>query len=247
MALAAYLAATQALLQNPPAPTTLYTTAQLTGWINTARGQIAGEAQCVRVDATLPVTAAGIVYPFSSIVLGDAAVAGVINVQTVWRQAGGGRVWMTPRPFPWFSLYELNNPGTTPPGAPTRWAQFGQGASGPVTQGGSLYIAPLPDSPYTLAVDTVCYPVPLVDDTTPECIPFLWTDCICYFAAYLALLSAQSPARMADALRYFQVFEEFMGRARRAATPGVLPTQYPQTPDPTMGNKLGMGAAKGAA
>ena len=143
MALNAYLLATQRLLQNPPAPTTLYAPADLTAFINTARGQIAGEGACIRRDLTLAVTSASIVYPFSAISLGsDTSIAGVINVRTAWYQAGGGRVWMAPRPFEWFSLYELNNPGTTPAGVPKTWSQLGQGAGTSATQGGSLYISP---------------------------------------------------------------------------------------------------------
>ena len=43
--LTAYLNATAILLQNPVAPTSLYSTANLTTFINTARGQLAGESE----------------------------------------------------------------------------------------------------------------------------------------------------------------------------------------------------------
>jgi len=285
-----YLSATQNLLQNPAAPTSLYDPADLTVYINTARGQIAGEGQCIRVYTTVQVAQGQRQVLLSSIAPLGPGVAGVINVRTMWRAIPsvppggtlvviwttatgavmnwtaasgapmiwtipdtvvtfGGQVWMAPRSFEWFSIYELNNAAPAQ-GPPVRWSQLGQGASSAPygsAVSGNLWIAPQPDGPYTLAVDAVCFPVPLVDDTTPEAIPYLWTDAVPYYAAYLAYLSAQSPARQADALRMFQIYQEFVGRARRFATPGVLPGIYPQQPDPFMAGRLGMAQQRGAA
>ena len=286
--LANYLLATQSLLQAPPADPPLYSTADLTRFINTARGQLAGEGQCIRFLATLPIIQGIPSYPFSSIdVSGNPGIAGVINVRTawlvlssgsqtinlavIWTTATGaimnwttstgapmnwtipwsvlvinGQQWMTPRPFEWFSLYELNDAAPVA-GPPKRWSQFGQGAASSIIRGGSLYVAPPPDNAYTLALDAVCFPVDLVNDATPEALPFLWTDAIPYYAAYLAYLSAQSPARQADAMRMFQVYSEFVARARRFSTPGILPSNLPQNPSPTMVNQLGLAPQRGAA
>ena len=111
------------------------------------------------------------------------------------------------------------------------WAQYSEGVLG------SLYIDPIPDAIYTLNLDTVCLPVDLVDDTTPEAIPSLWNDAVPYFAAYMALLSSQ---RSADAEKMFGYYQTFARRARDASTPDVLKGQYPQSQDPTLGNKLGI-------
>lgn len=288
MALDAYIAATQRLLQNPAAPTPLYDPSDLTGYINIARGQIAGEGQCIRFYTTLAASQGILEYPFSSISLtGRPDIAGVINIRTMWRATAGatqtvtfpviwtaatgavmnwttatgapmiwtiqravtaftGQVWMTPRPFEWFSLYELNNAAPVQ-GAPQRWSQFGQGASGSPSQGGTLWVSPVPDTGYTLTVDAVCYPVDLVDDTTPEAIPYLWTDAIPYYAAYMAYLSSQSPARETNALRMFGIYQEFVVRARRFSTPGILPSNLPQNPNVMMMNQLGMAPPKSAA
>jgi hypothetical protein len=252
----AYLAATQALLQLPPAPTTLYPTTTLTTFINTGRGQVAGEGECIRFMATLPVVQGQQVINFSDINVNtvNTGIQGVIHVRTVWLQAGVGQIWLRPRSFEWFSLYELNN-AAPQPGPPKIWSQFGQGASGNETSagatssgpGGTVYLSPVPDSAYTLMLDCVCYPIPLTADVEGEAIPYLWTDAVPYFAAYLALLSAQSAQRQGDANRMFERYTEFMNRARRFSTPDVLPGQYPQNANVTRPNQLGMSPPSGPA
>lgn len=240
MALNAYLTSTRQLLQNPSAPSTLYSDSDLTSWINTARGQLAGESESIRFSAALALGVGTQVYNFSSIDLtGSTGVQGVINVRTIWLQVASGRVWIRPRPFEWLSLYALNNP-VPQQGPPVMWSQYAQGV------GGSIYFSPVPDFIYAAILDTVCYPVPLVDDTTPEAIPYLWTDAVPYFAAYLALLSSQNAARQNDAQRMFERYTDFANRARRFSTPSVLPYQYPQSGNPVRANQLGASSGGGA-
>lgn len=225
--LATYLAETAQLLQNPSAPTPLYSTANLTGWINTARGQLAGESESIRFLAPLTLAAGTNVYSFGSLNFSSATgIQGAIKVQTLWYGAASGQRWITPRSFEWFSLYNLNNP-VPASGAPQTWAQYGQGVNG------SIYIDPIPDTTYTVYADCICYPVTLVTDSTPEAIPYMWTDAVPYFAAYLALLSAQGTIRMADAEHMYQLYTVFTKRARQFATPDVLPGNYPQSVDLT--------------
>ena len=210
----------------------------MTTFINSARGQVAGESEAIRLIGGLSITAASSpqAYPFSSITLGGVAgVAGVINVRTIWYQDTPGQVWVAPETFEWFSIYELNNASPVT-GPPVTWAQFGQGASAQTSPqpvgGGSLYISPGPNTSYALFLDCVGYPIPLVDDTTAEAIPYLWTDAVPYFAAYLALLSAQTGMRTQQADNMFKLYELFMQRARKAATSSVLPWQFEQTQAP---------------
>lgn len=75
MALTAYLAATNRLLQNPIPANPLYSTADLTTYINEARQQLAGDAQCIRATGTANLTAALQFYPFS--LFGTFALPGV--------------------------------------------------------------------------------------------------------------------------------------------------------------------------
>lgn len=236
--LTSYLASTRALLQQPPAGTPLYSDALLTTFINSARGQVAGESEAIRFIGGMTLAAATSPqgYPFSSITLGGAAgVAGVINVRTIWYVQGLGRVWVAPETWEWFSIYDLNN-ATPVPGPPAVWAQFGQGASAQSSPlpvgGGSFYVSPPPNGSFVLTLDCVGYPIPLVDDTTAEAIPYLWTDSVPYFAAYLALLSAQTGMRTQQAEGMFKLYQLFIERARKAATSSVLPWQFEQTQAP---------------
>lgn len=235
----AYLTATAQLLQNPAAPTSLYAESDLAGWINSARGQLAGEAACIRVMGTLPLTSVSSVYAFSAISVSTVSgVQNVFNVRQVLIVSGSGYQWVRPRPFEWFTFYRLNNVAPVP-GQPTEWSQYGQGTTG------SLYVNPTPDQSYTFKLDTACQPIPLIDDATVEAIPYPWTDAVPYFAAYLALLSAQNAARQADADRMFNRYTEFVNRARRISTPEVLPNLYPQQPSEVKVNQLGLSNGNG--
>lgn len=237
----AYLTATQNLLQNPGAPSTLYSTANLTSYINTARGQLAGEGKCIRVLGSISTVAGQRNYNFSGVSVSSVSgVAGIINIRSIQYNIAGaeGMRWINARGWTWFNFYHMNNP-TPSQGAPNEWAQFGQGTSG------SFYIDPPPDTSYTLICDATCYPVNLADDSTPEAIPYLWTDAVPYFAAYLAFLSAQSPARQNDAARMFEHFETFVQRAREYSTPDVNAYMYPQNRDPAQIAKLGLSPKSG--
>ena len=239
--LTTYLTRTAQLLQNPKAPTSLYSSSDLTEWINIARGQLAGEGECIRIAGTLALTQGTQVYSFTSINLPNAVTLGIqgtINVRMASVAIASGQTLMTPRGWEWFNTYHLNNP-VPQQGTPDVWSQYGQGVTG------TVYIDPVPDGAYTLNLDCVCYPIALVDDTTPEAIPYLWTDAVPFFAAYFALLSAQAGARQAEADRMFARYQEFTNRARRFATPSVLPFIYPQSGNPVQANQLGLQPAGG--
>jgi hypothetical protein len=250
--LASFLTQTRSLLQFPgSASTSLYSDSDLTRWINIARGQVAGEGECIRVVGTIPTVIGQRPYRFADISTGVAAttgVQGVINVRSLSYQIANGELWMTPRPWPWFTLYELNN-AVPQPGPPRTWAQFGQGAAPGATgsvNGGSFYVSPIPDDVYPLNCNSVCYPISLVDDTTPEALPYLWTDAVPFFAAYFALMSAQTNARMADAASMYKGhYNEFMERARKQSNPATNRWQYEQAGDPAQGPKMGI--SKGGA
>jgi hypothetical protein len=253
--LTSYITQTRRLLQLPAAPSTLYTDTDLTSYINTARSQLAGEGECIRARGTQSTVAGTNVYPFSGFNLGVSAttgIAGAIHVRSLAYQVGTGQRWITPREWEWFELYVLNNPLANQPtdpaatvggGPPRVWSQYGQGtvpvAGTTIGQGGSFYLN-YPDDVYVLVGDCVCYPIPLADDTTVEAIPFMWTDAVPFFAAYYALLSSQMQARMADALRYYEMYKEFVERARKAANPSVLRFQYQQASDIVDASKFGI-------
>lgn len=211
--------------------------ADLMAFVNEARGQIAGEAECVVATGALNITSASQVYALSSITF-SSGIAGALSARTLWRNVSSGRSWITPRPWPWFSRYNL----TTPPlaaGPPTTWAQYAPGAAG------SVYVSPMPDANYTLSVDSICYPSTLTNDTDPEVIPYLWTDAIAYYAVYLGMLAMQTGGSTAESDKMYQRYQQYVARGRMAATPDVLPTNYQQTP-PMPENQLATPATPGA-
>lgn len=243
--LTAYENATQALLQLPGAPNSLYPTANVDIWINTARGQLAGETECIRVIGTIATVIGQRNYNFSAINVGTPSATGVeapIHVRRITYGLASGQQWIAPRAWEWFDLYHMNNPVPVN-GAPRVWSQYGQGAapgtSGSVN-GGSFYLDPPPDTVYTLYCDCVCWPIALADDTTVEAIPYQWTDAVPFFAAYYALLSSQTSARQADAERLYKHYQTFVQRARTQANPSVDRYLYQQAGDPTQASKLGL-------
>ena len=244
--LTSYQNLTAQLLQNPAAPTALYGTPLLTTYINIARGQLAGETGCIRVIGTLTTVIGQQSYPLSSIVLPTASgIAGVLRVNTIWLQLPGatGQGWLTPRPFEWFSLYSINNLAPVN-GPPTSWSQYAQGAAPPAGGafvGGSIFFDPIPDLAYPLQLDCACYPIALATDSTREAIPFLWTDAVPFFAAYFALLSAQTSARTRDAGEMLQYYNLFVRRALLANTPTVSSWMYQGASDPVTMAKLNLG------
>jgi hypothetical protein len=234
--LSTYITQTRQLLQNPAAPTPLYSSADITLWINRARKQLAGESASIRVLGAIPTVIGQRPYNFSSINLGVAATTGVstaLRVEQMVYAVGSGFQWFRSRPWPWFFSYRLSNPAPAS-GPPNMWSQYGQGSTG------SFYLDPLPDDIYALTPDCVCLPIDLIDDTTVEAIPPLWQDAVAYFAAYLALMSAQSAQRQADGLRMLKLYEEFVDRARRFATPDVNKYFYPQRTNITDVQKFGV-------
>ena len=130
--LSSYLTNTANLLQTPGAPTSLYSTANLTLWVNIARGQLAGESQSIRTIGTISTVIGQRNYNFSSINIGTASatgIQGIIHIRRVMYAVGSGYQWMRPRNWEWFDLYKLNNP-VPPSGPPEVWAQYAQGSQG---------------------------------------------------------------------------------------------------------------------
>lgn len=229
----AYISQTQRLLQNPAPATGLYSRESIIDYVNTARKQLAGEAACIRVLGTIDTVEGQRSYSFADIDLGAVTgVSGVFNVRRINYATGTGQVYVVPRPWEWFDQYCLNTAAPTS-GVPSIWSQYGQGGGAPAlgsAQSGSFYLDPVPDGVYTLYCDCACYPATLETDVTPEAIPYIFTDCVPFFAAWYALLSNQAQARRADAEAYYGYYQEFLRRAQRISTPAVLGGQYEQAP-----------------
>ena len=232
MALSAYITAFNELIQAPNSPTPLISSAVATAYINTARNQIAGEGECIRVYASLTLTPGTQQYGFSAITfpVGTTGVQGVFNVRLANYALGNGFVYIRPRAWEWFHLYYHSTQQVA--AAPEVFAQFGQGVNG------TLWFN-LPDAvnPYVISLDTVCYPIPLIDDSTVEAIPYPWTDAVPFYAAWLGM---QQEQRQGDADRMMQRFKDLMSRARQMSNATVMPGNYEQSPDPFMAGRLGL-------
>jgi hypothetical protein len=233
-----YLTRTAQLLQNPAAPQTLYNDTDLTGYINEARGLLAASAECIRSQGPLVITQGATSYAFTSITptSGVPGVGVVLHVRSLWQELGsGGFHYISPRGFPWFSLYEMNNPVIqSQQGPPVSWSQYRQGTQG------SILISPSPDQSYTLNTDAVYLPIDLTTDATPEAIPLLWTDAVPFMAAWFALMASQTGARSGEADKMLQRYQEISEIARRGATPDILPDIWEQTTSPVRQNQLGL-------
>lgn len=233
MLLSQYLAITQSLIQTPASPIPLITTALLTQYINIARGQVAGQAQCIPAIGQLVTTPGTSGYAFGAIAFSpiDAPmIAGPINIRMISLVTATGQQRVTARDWPWFNNYVIAKPTETT-GPPKIWTQYRQGSLG-------VIFINIPDQAYELAVDAVCYPVDLSGATGEvDAIPYLWTDAVPFYAAYYAYMAFQ---RQADADTFLDRFQQLMSRARIAVTPEVLPGQYQQGPDPMLPNRLGI-------
>lgn len=189
---------------------------------------------------TIPTVVGQRPYNFTDINVSSVdGVAGALQVRSIRYAVGLGFSRLRVRNWEWLESFELNT-ATPASGPPTVFAQYAQGEQG------SFWLSPIPDDIYTLTCDTVCLPIDLVDDTTVETIPSLWQAAVPFYAAFLALLSAQSAQRQNDAQRMLDRYTFFVDRARQFATPSVNKNLYPQQQDPTTLSKLGLTPKAGA-
>lgn len=227
MALTAYIAATNRLLQNPLPANPLYSTADLTVYINEARQQLAGDAECVRANSTKAIVVSQWQYPFSfftAFTSGNATLTGISSVLTIRELTiqdtdTGAFYSVYGRPWEYFQRYFINTGAfSISPGRPLHWAQQGRGAFG------TFSVSPVPVLDNAFVADVCCLPVDLVDDTTPEAIPAPFTTAIPYYAAYKAYLSSQ---KTQDATTMLGRYEQFVKRAVEESTPTRFPGNFP--------------------
>jgi hypothetical protein len=222
MALDAYRTATLALLNDPT--NTIYPLSQIDSNINLARVQVAEDAECIRQLPTLDTVAGQRSYSWGAAVFAAPAattgIGGILNIRDISRQipvGNGGSVKLFGRPWEWFAAFKMQS-ALNFQAIPTRWATFQPGSNG------VFYVDPIPDAGYTLNLDAVCFPIPLVDDTTVEAVPDPWTTAVPYFAAYLSYLDQM---RTADADAMYQRYWLYARRGTQVTTPSQLPDNFP--------------------
>jgi hypothetical protein len=192
----------------------------LIGYINTARGQVAGEGQCVRGMTTLATANGTQSYPFSAITLPSGASA-VFNVRMITNLVGAVTTMLTPRPWPWFNYYNIATVAVFD-AAPTIWAQLGEGVAG------TIYLSPIPNAVYSLSLDATLDVSALATDSDLDLIPYPWSDAVRYYAAYLALAAERGKSEQEAAQDMWVTYQEFMRRARKFATTPLLPGNRPK-------------------
>lgn len=222
MALNAYLAAVERLLHDPT--NQFWSSADLTAYINQARGQVAAESQSVRV---LPASGSGQnqtvagqeVYTFASLkslVQETSGVNAILQVKSIAVSWGAMKPLLDQMVWSDFQAY-LRSYSTGLQGQPTCWAQYGQG------EAGSVYLWPVPSDAMAMDWDCICTPIDLATDSDAEAIPYPWTDAIPFFAAYLAQTNAQRPDQ---AKQMFDQYTMFMKRGRGMSDSEFIPSYY---------------------
>lgn len=207
-ALSQYQSVTQSLIQSPQSPIPLLTTVLLTSYINIARNQIAVDGECVRTSGTATVTGGLAELAVASLTLPPAAG---LQQAIVPRNATLNNARVDIRPWDWFVAYNMNNPGPTP--------VMSHSADGSLMV---LFISSVAGG--SLWVDVVALPQNLVDDTTPDAIPYPWYDAVPFYAAWYAYMAMQ---RQADAEMFMGRYRELMHRSRSEATSTNLPDNNP--------------------
>ena len=174
------------------------------------------------IDNSLTTVPGQEVYKFSTANIlaaqtaGVQAVIGILSVACAWGSNAAMKPMLQPKIWSEFQAYfrSYNNGMQN---YPTIWSQYAQGVNG------SIYLWPIPSQPSQMDWDCYCIPLDLVNDSTPEAIPYGWTDCVQYYAAYLAYLDAQ---RAEDADKMFKMFTMFMKRARAFSETPFVPDYY---------------------
>lgn len=225
--LTAYLSATSRLLQNPvPDTDPLFSDEDLTAYINQARQQVAGAAECVVGASSLTLTNAVSSYRFTAFTswsTGGVVLTGIQGALAISQMAvsvgGGPSSLLEGRPWWYLQRYRINTGAAVATGTPNMWAQRGRGLSG------TFVVNPTPNaSNIAVVADSALLPVDLVDDTTAEAIPVPWQTAIPYYAAAIAYMSAQ---RGPDSQRMFNEFMKFAEIATQMSTPSRFPDNFP--------------------
>jgi hypothetical protein len=192
--------------------TGLIPAATLDSYINIARMQLAADAECIRNTGVLTTVINQRGYKFPDIFITGPGVGDPISLRQL---RTGNAQPIDLRPWEWFQQYYL--PGSVT-GMPVRAAQQGQGFAG------TFYFDPIPSAVIQIFADVTCLPIPLVDNSTFEAIPYPWTDAVPFYAAGYGMMQLQ---RQADAQQMFARYYLLAQRGRQISTPTELPDNLP--------------------
>lgn len=174
------------------------------------------------IDNSLTAVPGQEVYQFSTAnvlaqtTAGVSQIIGLMSVACAWGANAAMKPMLQPMIWNEFQAYYRSyNNGMQ--NYPTVWSQYAQGVNG------SIYVWPLPSQYSQMDWDCYCLPVPLVDNTTPEAIPYPWTSAVPYYAAHLAYFDAQ---RKEDADRMMVEFNQKLTEGRAMTEVPFVPDYY---------------------
>lgn len=154
-----------------------YSDTELTDYINSARVRLVRDTGCLRSYQTTATVTSQEVYTFSTLPEG-ANTMDVININLIW---GNTRIPM--RYLPWTQFNAELRFWQNYSGRPIAYSMYGPT---------SFYIGPVPDQVYSMELDTVIMPTPLVNESDVDTIPDPWTTPVAFYACYKAKYKEQS-------------------------------------------------------
>lgn len=154
-----------------------YSDTELTDYINSARVRLVRDTGCLRSYQTTATVTSQEVYTFSTLPEG-ANTMDVININLIW---GNTRIPM--RYLPWTQFNAELRFWQNYSGRPIAYSMYGPT---------SFYIGPVPDQVYSMELDTVIMPTPLVNQSDVDTIPDPWTTPVAFYACYKAKYKEQS-------------------------------------------------------
>jgi hypothetical protein len=191
--------------------------------VTDANGFDGGATLAAAVDNSASTVASQEAYTYTTLNTLAARTSGVsqvIGVNSIACQWGSGSVYkpmLRRRTWSWFQancrVYSVSAMNF-----PAYWSQYGQGVNG------SFYLFPIPSQQMSMDLDAICLPVALSSDSTPDALPYPWTDAVAYYAAYICYMNS---SRAEDAARMFNLYELQMARARKMSEGSAfVPDQY---------------------
>jgi hypothetical protein len=157
----------------------IWSTPELTGYINEGRNQVALDTACLRMLDTVTFLTGQETYAWSTLITQPG-----IDLLNVIVLCGQTRIPLIYRPWSVFNAYFRTWQSNA--SRPAAWSNFGPGAAA------VIYIQPVPDQNYTAYLDYHYTPQPLVDNTTVDQLVYPYTTAVPYYAAFKAKFKTQS-------------------------------------------------------
>lgn len=171
-----YITDTRRLLHDVNA--NFWTNAELTSYINEGRANTVRDSGCKRVLQQHTLTVGVETIPFASLPQGSNTLD-ILNINLYWGDSRWPMYYMAWTDFNAQLRFWQNYNGR-----PIGFSMYGYK---------TIYIGPKPDQTYTVELDTVVLPTDMVNTSDVETdIPDPFTECVPFFAAYMAKFQEQS-------------------------------------------------------